>query len=90
MSSSAPIAFAFFMISDPMTQPWHAGARAVCVVATAGLGFWMQTAWIVTTAAPIWGLVLSAPLVPILDHLFPAPRRAWAPPVPSTAKGVAA
>jgi len=90
MSSGALIAFAFFMISDPMTQPWHAGARAVWVVATAGLGFWMQTAWIVTTAAPIWGLVLSAPLVPILERLFPAPRKAWAPPVPSTAKGIAA
>ena len=90
MSSGALIVFAFFMISDPMTQPWHAGARALWVVATAGIGFWLQAEWIVTTGAPIWGLVLSAPMVPLLDRLFPAPRKEWVAPVHSQPKGVAA
>jgi Na+-transporting NADH:ubiquinone oxidoreductase subunit NqrB len=76
MSSGALIVFAFFMISDPMTQPWHSGARAVWVIAAAAIGFALQHAWIVT-AGPLWGLVLAAPLVPLLDRLFPAPRKHW-------------
>ncbi len=64
------------MISDPMTQPWHIGARAAWVVAVAALGFGLQHAWVVT-AGPLWGLVLMAPLVPVLDRCFPAPRKTW-------------
>jgi hypothetical protein len=46
------------------------------VIAVAGLGFWMQHAW-VATAGPLWGLALLAPLVPVLDRFFPAPRKFW-------------
>jgi hypothetical protein len=59
------------------------------VVATACLGFALQSAWIVT-AGPIWGLALSAPLVPLLDRLFPAPRKRWVEPPLSEPKGAAA
>lgn len=80
MSSGALLVFAFFMISDPMTQPWHRGARILWIGAVAGLGFTLQHSWIVT-AGPLWGLVLLAPLVPLLDWLFPAPRKTWTDPV---------
>lgn len=88
LGSGALLVFAFFMISDPMTQPWHPGARALWVVLTACVGFALQTTWIVT-AGPIWGLALTAPLVPVLDRVLPAPRKRWTEP-PSEPKGVAA
>ena len=80
LGSGALLVFAFFMISDPMTQPWHMGARAAWVVAVAALGFALQHAWVVT-AGPLWGLVLMAPLVPVLDRFFPASRKTWGDPV---------
>ncbi len=76
LSSGALLIFAFFMISDPMTQPWHRGARVFWIGAVAALGFTLQHSWIVT-AGPLWGLVLMAPLVPLLDRVFPAPRKTW-------------
>ena len=76
MGSGALLVFAFFMISDPMTQPWDRRARALWIVAVAILGFTLQHSWIVT-AGPLWGLVLMAPLVPLLDRLCPAPRKTW-------------
>ncbi len=44
MGSGALLIFAFFMISDPMTQPWHTGARAAWVAGVAALGFALQHA----------------------------------------------
>lgn len=89
MGSGALLIFAFFMISDPMTQPWHTGARALWIAAVACLGFTLQHTWIVT-AGPLWGLVLLAPLVPLLDRLFPAPRKTWTGPSLPQPKGAAA
>lgn len=89
MGSGALLIFAFFMISDPMTQPWHPGARAAWLGAAAALGFTLQHAWIVT-AGPLWGLVLLAPLVPILDRILPAPRKTWGTASLPQPKGVAA
>ena len=81
MSSGALVVFAFFMISDPMTSPWHPAARLIWVAAVAATGFALQVSWIVD-AGPIFGLVAMAPLVPLLDRLFPAPAARWraAPP----------
>jgi Na+-transporting NADH:ubiquinone oxidoreductase subunit NqrB len=89
LCSGALVVFAFFMISDPMTQPWHRTARTAWVIAVATLGFGLQHAWVVT-AGPLWGLVLMAPLVPVLDVLFPAPRKMWVPPPPLNLKGAIA
>jgi len=89
LGSGALLVFAFFMISDPMTQPWHAGARAAWVMTAAALGFGLQHAWIVTSG-PLWGLALTAPLVPVLDRLLPAPRKLWVAPAHSAPKGVPA
>lgn len=89
LQSGALIVFAFFMISDPMTQPWHPGARAAWIGLVAALGFALQHAWIVD-AGPLWGLVLAAPLVPLFDRLLPHPSAAWRPTAPRPSTGVPA
>ena len=87
LSSGALVVFAFFMISDPMTAPWNLAARLFWVGAVAAVGFALQTTWIVT-AGPIFGLVAMAPLVPVLNRLFPAPAMRWRPaPEQSNQKG---
>ena len=48
-----------------------------------------ERSWIVDSG-PIWGLALSAPLVLLLDRLFPAPRKLWVEPPASEAKGATA
>ncbi len=52
MSSGALLVFAFFMISDPMTQPWHRGARILWIGAVAALGFALQHSWISSPRDP--------------------------------------
>jgi len=76
MSSGALVVFAFFMISDPMTAPWHPLARATWVGLVAFTGFTLQVNWIVD-AGPLFGLVLMAPLVPVLNRLFPSRALTW-------------
>ena len=76
MSSGALVVFAFFMISDPMTAPWHPWARAAWLGLAASVGFALQTAWIVT-AGPIFGLLAVCWLVPVLNRVFPAPEHHW-------------
>ena len=76
LSSGALVVFAFFMISDPMTAPWNPWARLGWVAAVAATGFTLQTTWVVD-AGPIFGLVAMAPLVPVLNRLFPAPAARW-------------
>ena len=76
LSSGALVVFAFFMISDPMTAPWNAAVRLCWIAAVAISGFLLQVNWIVD-AGPIFGLVAMAPLVPVLNRLFPAPAARW-------------
>lgn len=76
MGSGALFVFAFFMISDPMTAPWHAGARALWIALVAIAGFWLQTRWIVDVG-PIFGLLALCWMVPILNRIFPARRLLW-------------
>lgn len=76
MGSGALVVFAFFMISDPMTAPWHGGARAVWIGLAAITGFALQTTWIVD-AGPLFGLVAVSWLVPLLNRLFPARQHRW-------------
>ncbi len=78
MGSGALVVFAFFMISDPMTAPWHPVARAVWVCLAAIAGFALQVTWVVT-AGPLFGLIAVCWLVPILNRIFPAPRHSWRP-----------
>jgi enediyne biosynthesis protein E5 len=76
LQSGALLLFAFFMISDPMTIPNHRGARiGYALLVAAGAFAWQYVLF--KPNAPIWALFLATPLVPLLDHLFPAHKHAW-------------
>ena len=79
MQSGMIVVFAFFMISDPMTMPWHPAARLGWTGLVAVTGFALQTSSIVD-AGPMYGLIAMAPLVPVLNRLFPAPSAKWRKP----------
>lgn len=76
--------FAFFMISDPMTAPNRPAARVAYAGCVAGLAFAWQFGLFVPNG-PLWALFLCAPLVPLLDRLWPGARPAWRR-VPATAR----
>lgn len=76
MQNGMLVIFAFFMVSDPMTAPWNPLVRAAWVIGVACAGFALQHEWIVN-AGPIYGLLVMAPLVPLLNRLFPAPQHQW-------------
>lgn len=76
LQTGALLVFAFFMISDPKTTPTTRPARigfaalVASVAAVIAFGFF-------GTNAPIWAVVLCAPLVPWFDRLS-SPQRALA------------
>ena len=76
LQSGALLIFAFFMISDPKTTPNHAAGRwlygaTVAVVATIiQFGFYEPN-------GPILALIISAPLVPIVDALASGRAYRW-------------
>jgi enediyne biosynthesis protein E5 len=72
--------FSFFMITDPKTTPDHPAARIVWAMAVAAVSFYL-TAFQFINAAPIWVLVCSQPLVPVLDHFIKAKRFEWKRPL---------
>lgn len=68
--------FSFFMITDPKTTPDHPVARIVWAIVVAAVSFYLS-AFKFINGAPIWVLVCSQPLVPVLDYLFKAKRFEW-------------
>jgi enediyne biosynthesis protein E5 len=76
VSTGSLLLFAFFMVTDPKTAPDHKIARIIWAVIIGLLSFYL-TAFRFINAAPVWVLVLSAPLVPILDTLFKGNRFQW-------------
>ncbi len=76
LQSGALLIFAFFMISDPMTTPNARPARLIHAVLTAAAGAFIVFDFYRADGV-ILALVLTAPLVPILDKIFPAERAAW-------------
>jgi len=74
--NGATLLFAFFMISDPMTTPQHAGARiayAVCVAATAFIWqYMMYRPQGLIVALFLWSLT-----VPIWNKCFAEVRFVW-------------
>ena len=76
LQNGALLLFAFFMISDPMTTPNHPGARVFHALAVALLA-WVWQMLLFRGAGPVWALFLLAPLVPLLDRLFPGARHDW-------------
>ena len=76
ISTGSLLLFTFFMISDPKTAPDHKTARIIWAMLIGVLSFYL-TAFKFINAAPVWVLVLSAPLVPLLDTIFRAKRFDW-------------
>jgi len=75
-SNGGLLLFAFFMISDPMTIPNRRSARVAYAVVVAVAAF----LWHFELFKPnglVWALFFCAPLVPIIDRFFPAPRFEW-------------
>jgi len=78
LQSGALLIFAFFMISDPMTTPNARPARLIHAVLTAAVGAFIVFEFYRADGV-ILALILTAPLVPILDRFFPAERARWRP-----------
>lgn len=74
--NGALLLFTFFMISDPMTIPRHPKARIIHAVLVAVLAFFWQY-HLYKNQGIIWGLFFATLLVPLWNHLFPAPRYQW-------------
>ena len=66
--SGALLIFSLFMITDPRTTPDHRIARVAFAAAVATLAFNLQFVWQVREGF-FYALALSAPLVPLIDHL---------------------
>jgi len=73
MQSGALLLFTFFMITDPKTTPDRRGARMLYAVLVAVAAAWLQFAHF-TAPALMYALFFAAPLVPLLDRLFPRDR----------------
>ena len=76
LQSGALLIFAFFMISDPKTTPRSALARVFFAVIVAAGAMSVHFVFYRTNGL-IWSLLCCAPLVPILDRLFPADEYKW-------------
>ncbi len=76
ISTGSLLLFTFFMISDPRTSPNHPIARILWAVLIASVAFYLAAfKWKYNTI--IWILVMSAPLVPILDAVFKSKSFDW-------------
>lgn len=75
--NGALLLFAFFMISDPMTSPDHPHARCLHCAIVAAIAFGWQFGLYAQNGL-IWALLLAAPLTPLWDALWIAPKYQWA------------
>ncbi len=83
LQNGALLIFAFFMISDPKTTPDAAAGRILFGAIVALAAFVIQFVYY-TPNGPILALILSAPLVPVIDGLLHGTHYHWRQP-----KGVA-
>ncbi|NOQ35689.1 MAG: Na+-transporting NADH:ubiquinone oxidoreductase, subunit NqrB [Methylococcaceae bacterium] len=74
--NGALLLFAFFMISDPMTIPHQRTARLIHAAIVAVLAYIWQY-WFYWNQGIVWGLFFATFLVPLWNHLFPAPHYQW-------------
>ncbi|MGI9233702.1 MAG: RnfABCDGE type electron transport complex subunit D [Woeseiaceae bacterium] len=90
LQNGALLIFAFFMISDPKTTPDSAYGRVLFAALVATLAFTIQFIYY-TPNGPILALVVSAPIVPLIDTLMRGQLYRWNRPVAraeKTIKGV--
>ena len=76
LETGSLLLFACFMITDPRTTPDHPAARIGFAVAVAILAHWLMFFQQMRPALYL-SLAALAPMVPLLDSLFPARRFAW-------------
>lgn len=79
IESGALLIFAFFMISDPKTTPDSRTGRLVYALLVSLAALYVQFGWFKPNG-PLWGLIVCAPLVPLMDYVFPGSRYHWTPP----------
>ena len=76
LMNGALLLFAFFMISDPMTAPNHPRARVLHAALVAAIALIWQFGFYAHNGM-LWALLLAAPMVPIWDALWIAPKYQW-------------
>ncbi len=76
LQSGALLIFAFFMISDPKTTPDARLGRVLYAALVAVIGFTIQFGFY-NSAGIILALILTAPIVPLFDRMFPSGRYQW-------------
>ena len=76
VSTGSLLLFSFFMITDPKTIPNHTTVRILWCITIAAVAFYL-TAFKFMNGAPIFVLVLSQPLVPVLDKFFKGKKFEW-------------
>ena len=76
LQNGALLIFAFFMISDPKTTPNRSSTRILYGVLVASVAYVIQFVFYEPNA-PIIALILSAPLVPVLDWLMRGQNYRW-------------
>ncbi len=76
ITTGSLLLFSFFMITDPKTTPNHPWARVCWAMAVAGITFYLSTFYFIP-GAPVWVLVATQPLVPLLDRLFNGKTFTW-------------
>ncbi len=79
IQSGALLIFAFFMISDPKTTPDSRTGRILFALIVSLAALYVQFG-LFKPNGPLWGLIVCAPLVPLLDRLFPGIRYDWSKP----------
>ena len=76
VQNGALLIFAFFMISDPKTTPNSPLGRVLFAAVVASIAFTIQFIFYVPNG-PILALILSAPLVPLIDNLLHGTQYRW-------------
>ncbi|HEY5627810.1 MAG TPA: RnfABCDGE type electron transport complex subunit D, partial [Nitrospira sp.] len=79
IESGALLIFAFFMISDPKTTPDSRAGRIVFALLVSFAALYVQFG-LFTPNGPLWGLIACAPLVPLIDRVFPGTHYEWSKP----------
>ncbi len=76
LQNGALLIFAFFMISDPKTTPDTAPGRILFAALVAGVAYTIQFLYYQPNG-PILALIMSAPLVPLIDALLRGRTYRW-------------
>ncbi len=76
LQNGALLIFAFFMISDPKTTPDSPHGRILYAAIVAAAAFTIQFIYY-TPNGPILALIMSAPLVPLIDRIMRGRQYQW-------------